>query len=217
MEVLIDSSGYFEDGRFIHTRCFTRDVTAQRGVEAGNRAAGGHRGFVGRCDCGQDARGRGDQLECRRGANLRIHANRRWSGQSIFRLIPDELHGTERDLLERIRQGEPVQFSETERVRKDGRRIYIALSVSPILDSQGRVIGASSIKRDVTERKQAQDALAQSQERLQLALKAARMGTWRWEVASNALSWDEGLNQLYGVDPRRAGHPVRTVYRADLS
>jgi PAS domain S-box-containing protein len=72
-------------------------------------------------------------------------------GQSVFKLIPDELHDAEREVLARLRRGESVELSETERVRKDGKRIWISLSVSPIRDATGTIIGAASIKRDVTE------------------------------------------------------------------
>ena len=72
-------------------------------------------------------------------------------GQSVFKLIPEELHDAEREVLARLRQGETVELSETERVRKDGKRIWISLSVSPIRDATGTIIGAASIKRDVTE------------------------------------------------------------------
>ena len=75
-----------------------------------------------------------------------------------------------------------MEFAETERIRKDGRRIYIAVTVSPIRDTRGRVIGASSIKRDVTERKQAAEALMQNQERLRSPSRppawAPGSGTW---------------------------------------
>ena len=80
-------------------------------------------------------------------------------GQSIFVLVPDELHDEERDLLARVRRGERVEFSTTERFRKDGSRISVSLTVSPIWDPSGRVVGASSIKRDVTERKRAESEL----------------------------------------------------------
>ena len=56
-------------------------------------------------------------------------------GGSIFTLVPPELHDAEREVLERVRHGEPVAFGETERIRKDGRRITVALSVSPIRDA----------------------------------------------------------------------------------
>jgi two-component system cell cycle sensor histidine kinase/response regulator CckA len=72
-------------------------------------------------------------------------------GQSVFKLIPEELHDTERSVLARLRQGEAVQLSETERIRKDGKRIWISLSVSPVRDATGVMVGAASIKRDITE------------------------------------------------------------------
>jgi two-component system cell cycle sensor histidine kinase/response regulator CckA len=72
-------------------------------------------------------------------------------GQSVFKLIPEELHDAEREVLAQLRRGEAVELSETERVRKDGKRIWISLSVSPIRDARGVIIGAASIKRDVTE------------------------------------------------------------------
>jgi two-component system, cell cycle sensor histidine kinase and response regulator CckA len=72
-------------------------------------------------------------------------------GQSVFKLIPDELHDAEREVLARLRRGESVELSETERIRKDGKRIWISLSVSPVRDASGVIIGAASIKRDVTE------------------------------------------------------------------
>jgi PAS domain S-box-containing protein len=84
-------------------------------------------------------------------------------GSSVFQLIPDELHPTERDVLERLSRGESVAIAEVERVRKDGQRIWISLSVSPIRDATGRIVGAASIKRDVTERRQAEERLRDTQ------------------------------------------------------
>jgi two-component system cell cycle sensor histidine kinase/response regulator CckA len=72
-------------------------------------------------------------------------------GQPVFKLIPEELHDAERAVLVQLRRGEAVELSETERIRKDGKRIWISLSVSPIRDATGVIIGAASIKRDVTE------------------------------------------------------------------
>jgi PAS domain S-box-containing protein len=122
-------------------------------------------------------------------------------GSSIYRLIPEELHGSERELLERLSGGEGVELSEAERIRKDGTRIWISLSVSPIRDTSGRVTGAASIKRDITARKQVEAQLREHQEQLELAHRAARMGTWRWEIAANLLRWDEGLRRLYELAP----------------
>jgi PAS domain S-box-containing protein len=122
-------------------------------------------------------------------------------GQSIFRLIPEELHDAEGHILERLRRGEDVALSETERIRRDGGRVWISLSVSPVRDSSGTIIGVASIKRDITESRRAEAELRQKQEQLWLAHRAARMGTWRWEVATNELRWDDVLRELYGLGP----------------
>jgi PAS domain S-box-containing protein len=73
-------------------------------------------------------------------------------GQSILRIIPDERRGEEEQVLSRIRRGDRVEHFETERRRKDGTLIPISLTVSPIRDNTGRVIGASKIARDISER-----------------------------------------------------------------
>ena len=122
-------------------------------------------------------------------------------GQPIFRLIPDERHDAERDLLERLRRGETVQFGEEERIRKDGERIWISLSVSPVRDAEGKLVGAASIKRDITERRRAEAEIRRHQDQLRLAHRAAGLGAWHWDVASRQLTWDDGLRQLYGLRP----------------
>ena len=77
-------------------------------------------------------------------------------GQSILRIIPPELHKEEADILARLRRGERVDHYETVRVAKDGRRVDISLTVSPLRDKAGKVVGASKVARDVTERKQSE-------------------------------------------------------------
>jgi two-component system cell cycle sensor histidine kinase/response regulator CckA len=202
-DVLIDSSAYFHNGEFVHTRCFTRDITGQLAAEQATQRLAAIVTSSADAIVGKTLEGKVTSWNA---AAERIfgYSAEEMVGESIFRLIPQELHEAERGLLKQIRQGQPVQLSEAERIRKDGRRIYISLSVSPIHDAQGRVVGASSIKRDVTEHRLAEHALAQSQERLQLALRAARMGTWHWDLTTGVLDWDEGLNQLYGLLPSQS-------------
>src|SRR5262249_37099224 len=77
-------------------------------------------------------------------------------GQPILRLIPPELHDEETTILAKLRRGEYVQHYETIRVAKDGRRVDISLTVSPLRDESGRVVGASKIARDITDRKRAE-------------------------------------------------------------
>jgi PAS domain S-box-containing protein len=86
-------------------------------------------------------------------------------GQPITMLIPPERRDEEPVLLERLRRGERIKHFETIRVTKDGRRLDISLSVSPVRNSDGKIIGASKVARDITERKQAEAALREADRR----------------------------------------------------
>lgn len=77
-------------------------------------------------------------------------------GRSVRILIPPERQSEEDDILARLRRGERVEHFETVRLAKDGRRIHIALTISPVRDQAGRIIGASKIGRDITAAKQAE-------------------------------------------------------------
>ena len=77
-------------------------------------------------------------------------------GQLITRIIPPEFHGEEERILSKLRRGERIEHYETVRVRKDGRRIDVSLSVSPVRDRFGRLVGAAKVARDITQRKQAE-------------------------------------------------------------
>ncbi len=78
-------------------------------------------------------------------------------GQSVLRLIPAELHSEEDDIITRISAGELIQSYETVRQLKNGDKVDVSITVSPIRDQTGKVIGASTIARDITERKRAEE------------------------------------------------------------
>jgi two-component system, chemotaxis family, CheB/CheR fusion protein len=80
-------------------------------------------------------------------------------GRPITMLLPADRRGEEATILERLRRGERVDHYESVRVTKDGRRIDVALTISPVRDDAGRVIGASKIVRDITERTRAESKL----------------------------------------------------------
>ena len=89
------------------------------------------------------------------------------AGRPITLLIPPEQQEEELLLLHRILAGERIDHFETVRLSKDGRRIDVSVTVSPIKNSEGRIIGASKIVRDITERKRAEEALRESMSREQ--------------------------------------------------
>lgn len=80
-------------------------------------------------------------------------------GQPVLKLIPPEHQAEEIDILARIGRGERLAQFETVRLRKDGSRVDVSLTISPILDGRGRIIGASKIARDITERKRAREQI----------------------------------------------------------
>src|SRR5436305_1098266 len=93
-------------------------------------------------------------------------------GHHIKLIIPLERHAEEDDVLARIRRGEIVDHFETVRQRQDGARLTISLTVSPIRDATGRIIGASKIARDITDRKHAELERALLLEEAQAANRA---------------------------------------------
>jgi len=78
-------------------------------------------------------------------------------GRSLLMLFPPERIAEEAEILARIARGERVEHLETERIRKDGRRITVSVTTSPLRDSSGRIVGASKIARDITEQKREQE------------------------------------------------------------
>ena len=84
-------------------------------------------------------------------------------GQSITLIIPPELHDDEPRILAKIRAGERIEHFETVRVRKNGEYLNVSLTVSPVRDEQGRVVGAAKIARDVTQQKKNEAALHTSE------------------------------------------------------
>jgi len=87
-------------------------------------------------------------------------------GKPMRILMPPDRSDEESDILARIKQGESVEHFETIRVRKDGKKIDVSVTISPIKDSTGKIIGASKIARDITARKQAEKLLAEQAEEL---------------------------------------------------
>ena len=155
--VLINANVLWEQGQFIHTRCFTRDITERkRGEETRERLAA----IV---DSSDDAI-IGHTLEgiitsWNRGAEqLYGYGPEEVIGQPLTLLVPPDLSDDLPHLLERLQRGERIDHYETQRLHKDGTRLDVSLTISPIRDSVGQIIGASKIARDITARKQAEAA-----------------------------------------------------------
>lgn len=163
-EVLIDSSVLWKDGQFVHSRCFTRDVTElRRAQEAQGRLAA----IV---ESSQDAIVSktldGIITSWNQGAERVFgYAAEEVVGRSITLLFPEELRAEEEGILARLKSGERIESYETRRRAKDGRILDVSLTISPILDVEGRVIGASKVARDITDRRRRDEEIRADLER----------------------------------------------------
>jgi len=117
-------------------------------------------------------------------------------GQHITLLIPPERHSEETAILERIGRGERVEHFETVRRSKQGREIYVSLTISPVRDAAGRIIGASKVARDVTARRLADETLRRQSQGLRLL----------WESASAMLTTEEPGTMMRALFARIAQH-----------
>jgi PAS domain S-box-containing protein len=110
-------------------------------------------------------------------------------GRSILMLIPPELHHEEPAIVSRLSQGQRIDHYETVRLRKDGSRVDISLSVSPIRDGSGTIVGAAKIARDITEAKRLHQLEHES------ALQLQELATELEQQVEEAQSLQEELEQ----------------------
>ena len=147
-------------------------------------------------------------------------------GRHISLLIPADRQIEEADILARILRGERIPPFETVRVRKDGSSVHISLSVSPIVDEGGHVIGASKIARDITERKRIEQSLHELRRHNELILESAGDGIYGIDsqgrstfvnpAAAQLLGWTP--DELRGASMHRIlhhSHPDGTPYPAE--
>lgn len=118
-------------------------------------------------------------------------------GKPITLLIPIGHSNEETALLERLRRGERIEHYDTQRMRRDGSIVDVSVTISPIMDSSGRVIGASKIARDITDRKRLQQA---EQAKLYLAavIESADDAIMSKTLDGIVTSWNSGAERLFG-------------------
>ena len=142
-------------------------------------------------------------------------------GKPITLLIPPELQEEEEQILRRLSAGERIEHFDTVRLARDGRRIEVSVTASPIMDSQGRIIGASKIARDITQRKQAEEALRRAKEEWERTFASVPDLITILDNEHRVLRVNEAMARRLGLNPRSAsgstvmkpftGHHVRLL------
>jgi PAS domain S-box-containing protein len=115
-------------------------------------------------------------------------------GHSVLRLIPPELHSEEPLIIKKIKAGEWIEHYETRRVCKDGKVIEVSLTISPIRDASGRVIGASKIARDITERR----LLDQARFRLAAIVESSNDAIVAKDLNGIITDWNQAATKMFG-------------------
>jgi PAS domain S-box-containing protein len=121
-------------------------------------------------------------------------------GKSILTLIPRERQFEESEILRRIRCGESIDHYETIRRCKDGRLIDVSLTISPIRDLRGKIVGVSKIARNITERKTVERRLTEQARLLDLTSDAIFISDMRKRI----IFWNRGAKELYGYSAEEA-------------
>ena len=124
------------------------------------------------------------------------------AGKAMLILFPPERLDDEAGILAHIRKGEGVNHFETVRVRKDGTKIEVSVTISPIRDSSGTVVGASTIARDITERKQIQEARLLAEERYRRFVERTAAGVLRNTLDGRILESNDAMVRMLGYDSR---------------
>jgi PAS domain S-box-containing protein len=162
--VQIVSSALVEDGKFIHTQCFTRDITDRKNHE---RTLAGFAAIV---DSSADAiisHSLEGVVTSWNGSAEHIYgfSAAEAIGRNVTFVIPQDKLEEEEGIIARLQQGERIEHFETERMTKQGRRVPVSLAASLVQGASGGVLGISKIVRDITEQKLAQAALRDADRR----------------------------------------------------
>jgi PAS domain S-box-containing protein len=121
-------------------------------------------------------------------------------GKPITILIPQERQDEEFNIIGRIRRGDHIEHYETIRRRRDGKLLDVSLTVSPVRDAEGNIVGASKIARDITKRRQELDLLRHQADLLDQSHDAI----FTWKIGGGIVYWSKGAERLYGYTAEEA-------------
>lgn len=126
-------------------------------------------------------------------------------GRPIMIVVAPEQRAAFQASLAGAARGESVAHVESRRIAKDGRTLDVAMSLTPVRDEAGAVVGIAAVERDVTQQSRAVAALARSEASLANAQRIAHIGNWDWEIQTNELAWSAEIYRIFGVEPSAFG------------
>lgn len=142
----------------------------------------------------------GTILECNRAVSDVLGYDRdALIGNPLSALYMDEDRARLSQLREEFMRTGQLRHVEFQAKHRDGYPIDISANATAIRNEDGRIVQARAVWRDITNLKQTQHALRRSEERLNRALGAARVGTWEWDIVLNQIYWDDYMYPLYGI------------------
>jgi PAS domain S-box-containing protein len=121
-------------------------------------------------------------------------------GKSILTLIPADRHDEETEILRRIRRGKSIEHYETVRRRKDGTLVDVSLTISPVKEPSGKIVGISKIARDITRQKNTERRLAEQARLLDLSSEAILVR----DQYDRITYWNRGAQEIYGYSAEQA-------------
>jgi PAS domain S-box-containing protein len=122
-------------------------------------------------------------------------------GKNIGVIVPDDKKEEHFSNMELLKRGLSAGNLETVRIQKDGTRIHVSLTVSPIKNKAGEIVAISIIARDITKEKMAADKLRRNEMQLQSAQRIAQIGSWELDLHSNTLNWSQEMYRMFGFNP----------------
>jgi PAS domain S-box-containing protein len=134
-------------------------------------------------------------------------------GQSVKMLMPPDRATEEMRIVAELARGARVEAFDTQRLAKDGTLLDVFLTISPIRDAQGRIIGASKIARDVTRQRRAEAALRDSEARLRLTLESAQIGDWDLDLKTGVINRSLRHDRCFGYDTLQPEWSLDTFIR----
>ncbi len=124
-------------------------------------------------------------------------------GQSLLKLIPPDRSEEEPNILSRLKRGERVDHFETKRITKDKKILDVSLTISPVRDMHGNIIGASKIARDITKQKEAERLIIASEQRFRLLADSMPQFIWTGDAKGNLNYFNKSVFDYSGLTPEQ--------------